>query len=283
MGLAALFLSGEIFHKGSYFLWLSLGAALSGIMSLLEIPAAGQAAVFINVSGILIVLERRFNERYTFKQPEKIIEPILYHEEENYIFRKTGSGWEIRYAGQSYIMKHCMGLIHIKNLIKHTGKWLRCTELKRLASENLVESRYQPYSKMTGERLDEENLRRSEDIHPEDIISHLSLNELRRLRDELEDRKNAENFESPEDRIDQLDLLKKIEKYLSSITDHRGHPRKLIDETETDRKAVSAAINRCLRSMSEHKELHTHFKSFIHAEHSSYQYLPDRFIEWQTE
>ena len=68
MALAAIFITGEALRKGSFLLWLGFGSASSGILALLDIPIAGQIAVFINISGILILLERRFSERYTFKR-----------------------------------------------------------------------------------------------------------------------------------------------------------------------------------------------------------------------
>ena len=72
MGLAALFLVGEIFTAGFFLLWFSLGAAAAGILALLGVARPGQFIVFIVVSGILYVLGRRFAERVTEKQPPGI-------------------------------------------------------------------------------------------------------------------------------------------------------------------------------------------------------------------
>ena len=88
---------------------------------------------------------------------------------------------------------------------------------------------------------------------------------------------------SPEEKIDQLNTLDFIEDYLKKVTDNKGRPRKLHDQTDTDRKAVSAAINRCRNNLKEHKELYTHFKSFIKAEGNAFRYLPDRPVDWKTE
>ena len=291
MLLAGLFLIGELFRLRSFFLWLSFSAALSGILSLLEIPAAGQVAVFINMSGIMIVLERRFNERYTFRKP--LLNTEFFPQIENlsldthsenvsFIFRKSGPGWEIKYGEQSYTVKPTIGLFHIRNLIIKQGEWIHCSELKKLSADDMYEFKYGPYKSMSHEQLENENLRVKEDIHPEDIIHHLPLNKLKQLRNELIERKEADNFDSPDEKIDQLDLLEFIEKYLNSITDKKGKSRKLHDETETDRKAVSAAINRCRKSLIEDKDLYIHLVSFVHAEGNSFRYLPDRPIHWQT-
>jgi len=40
------------------------------------------------------------------------------------------------------------------------------------------------------------------------------------------------------------EFLPKLEKYIKSVTDRKGRPRKIHNQEETDRKAVSAAINR---------------------------------------
>ncbi len=295
MALAAFFIVGEVLRKGSFFLWLGFGAAAAGILALLEIPTSGQIAVFINISGILIVLERRFTERYTFKKPQTLTnvysDPEAYDnrtmsddvEIPQYVFRKTGPLWEIKYDGKSYIMKHSVGLFYIKNLIIKRGEWIPCSELKRLSSENVSDPKYHPYSVMTKDQFETEGLHVMGDNPPEDIIKQLSVKKVKQLRDALVERKELDNFDSPEEKIDQLKALEFIEKYLNSITDQKGHPRKMNDQADTDRKAVSAAINRCRNNFQEHKKLYTHFKSFIQAKGNSFRYLPDRAIEWKTD
>jgi len=72
MGLAALFLVGEIFTAGFFLLWFSIGAAAAGILAMLGIGESGQLIVFIIVSIILFISGRRFAERVTVKQPPGI-------------------------------------------------------------------------------------------------------------------------------------------------------------------------------------------------------------------
>lgn len=366
MGLATIFLIGEILGLGSFLLWVSFGAAAAGILALVEVSVLGQVLVFINVSGILFVLERRFSERFAIKQPPELStgrfigeegvviktidnksntgivrfgenewransetgevipkgtrlrlvlskdnpgnfevevvarpeinkkngsilnldgaghqQPFDKGKNEN-VFQKTGSGWEIKYMGQSYAIKSSIGLYHIRNLIIKKGEWINCSELKRISSEEISEEKYDPYNYMTKEQLESENLRITEDISPEEIIRQLPLNKIKMLQEELYKRKEADDFNSPEEKIDKLNMLNFIEKYLNSVTDKKGKSRKLYDATDTDRKAVSAAINRCRNSLVEHKELYTHFKSFIKAEGNSFRYMPDRPIDWKT-
>jgi membrane protein implicated in regulation of membrane protease activity len=282
MALAGIFIMGEVFRHGSFFLWLGFGAAAAGIFALLDIQTPGQIAVFINISGILILLERRFLERYTFKQPLKKA-PSRDDPVDINVFRRAGAGWEIKYGGKSYSIRHSKGLIHIRNLIIKNGEWIPCSVLKKLSSDDVSENMHEQYATMTREQLEIENLRVEEGIPPEDIITRLSLEKIKKLRDALVERKAVDGFNSPEEKIDQLNTLDFIEKYLKKITDNKGRPRKLHDQTDTDRKAVSAAINRCRNNLKEHKDLYTHFKSFIKAEGNAFRYLPDRPVDWKTE
>ncbi len=282
MALAGFFIMGEIFRHGSFFLWLGFGAAASGILALLDIETPGQIAVFINTSGILILLERRFSERYTFKQPPR---PISSSDDAGDInvFRSSGAGWQIKYGGKSYSIRHSKGLLHIRNLIIKEGEWIPCSVLKRLAAEDGSEKKHEAYATMTREQLAGENLRIEADTPPEDVIARLPLEKIKKLRDALVERKAVDDFKSPEEKIDQLNTLEFIEEYLKKITDNKGRSRKIHDQSDTDRKAVSAAINRCRNNLKDHKELYTHFKSFIQAEGSAFRYLPDRPIDWKTD
>jgi membrane protein implicated in regulation of membrane protease activity len=285
----------ELFRNHSLFLWLSIGAASSGILALLGIPISGQIVVFANISGILILLERRFSERYAFKQsgnapiadaglqpvgPEKVASADA---KELNIFRKSGDVWEIQYAGTSFIAKHSIGLVHMRSLIIKAGEWVHCSELKRISSERLGDAKHAPYSRMNDEQMELESLRIGAKLQPEKIIDRLSLDKIRKLREVLLERKESDDFDSPEERIDQLNTLEFIERYLRSATDKNGQPRKLFDQEETDRKAVSVAINRCRNNLCGHEALFIHLKSFIQAEGNSFRYLPDRPINWKVD
>ena len=295
MAFAAIFIVGEALRQGSFFLWLGFGAAVSGILALLGIPSLGQIVVFINISGILIVLERRFSERYAFKKPVPPVgvpvesSPLdglsMSNDEEQaqYVIRKTGTGWEIAYGGKSHAIKQSVGLFHIRNLILKPGEWIHCSELKRLSSEGLSDPKYHPYSRMTKDQLEAESLHVIGDHSTEDIIKQLPFEKIKMLKDALVERRESDNFDSPEDKIDQLKALEFIESHLNSITDNRGRPRKINDQADTDRKAVSAAINRCRNNLQEHRDLYTHLNSFIQAKGNAFRYLPDRPIEWKTD
>jgi membrane protein implicated in regulation of membrane protease activity len=72
MGLAAVFMIGEIFTAGFFLIFLSIGSAAAGILALLGVGRPAQLIVFIIVSGILFVFGSRFADRVTEKQPPGI-------------------------------------------------------------------------------------------------------------------------------------------------------------------------------------------------------------------
>ena len=283
--LAAVFITGEYFRNGSSLLWLGFASAVSCILSLLNTPAAGQIAVFINLSGILILLERRFKERYRFKTTAELSKENIRsspNEFEESIFRKTGPLWEIVFNGNICTVKHSMGLSHIKNLLNNPNQWITCSDLKNISSRTLdMETGH--LKGMSSEQLSIENLNPSENISPEDVIDRLSIVKIKELRDVLSEKIEAGDFDDPEILMENKNTLEFIEDYLKKNTNIHGKSRKITDRAESDRKAVSAAINRSRNNLKEHRELYTHLKSFIQARGNSFRYLPDRQVNWKTE
>jgi membrane protein implicated in regulation of membrane protease activity len=72
MGLAAVFLIGEIFTEGFFLLWFGIGAALAGTLAIFDVGPAWQWATFVVASGLLFAVSRRFADRFTHKQPPGI-------------------------------------------------------------------------------------------------------------------------------------------------------------------------------------------------------------------
>lgn len=72
MALAAVFIIGEIFTGGFFILWFGVGALLAGVAAILGLGAGWQWGIFVVVSGILVVVSRRFAQAVTEEQPEGI-------------------------------------------------------------------------------------------------------------------------------------------------------------------------------------------------------------------
>ena len=281
----AVFIVVEFIRKGSFILWLGFSSAVSCILSFLEASPAGQIAVFFNLSGILILLERRFNERYRFKTHQEmgeLKEIGIKRKGDPNIFRRTGPVWEVVFNGDSFTIKHSIGLSHIRNLLIKQNQWISCTDLKNISS-GINGSGKALYSSMSDEQLSIENLTRAGNMAPEDVIDRLSLENIKKMRDLLQEKKETDGFDDPEERMQLISSLDFIDDYLQKNIDIHGRSRKISDRGETDRKAVSAAINRARNSLKEQKQLYTHFKSFIQAKGNSFRYLPDRPINWITD
>ena len=69
MTLAAVFIIGEIFTGGFFILWFGVGALLAGVAAILGLGAPWQWAIFVVVSGVLVVVSRRFAQAVTEEQP----------------------------------------------------------------------------------------------------------------------------------------------------------------------------------------------------------------------
>jgi hypothetical protein len=175
-----------------------------------------------------------------------------------------------------------MGLSHIRNLITNPDQWVTCADLKNISSR-VLGSETDPYNKMSTAQLGLENLIPGDTIPPEEMIDKLSLDNIRKMRDILRERVDVDDFHDPESLIQNKSNLEFIEDYLKKNTNIHGKSRKIPDRAEADRKAVSAAINRSRKSLKEHRDLYTHFKSFIQAKGNSFRYLPDRQIYWKTD
>ncbi len=72
MGLAAVFLIGEIFTEGFFLLWFGVAAGLAGTLAIFDVGPAWQWAAFVVASGLLLAVSRRFADRFTHKQPPGI-------------------------------------------------------------------------------------------------------------------------------------------------------------------------------------------------------------------
>ena len=72
IGIAAVFIIGEIFTMGFFLLWFGIGAAVAGVLAMFGLGGSWQWGAFAIVSGVLFVLSRRFAERFTRKQPPGI-------------------------------------------------------------------------------------------------------------------------------------------------------------------------------------------------------------------
>lgn len=69
MAIAAVFILGEIFTAGFFLLWFGIGAAVAGVLAILDLHPGWQWGSFVVVSGVLFAATRRIAEKFTKKQP----------------------------------------------------------------------------------------------------------------------------------------------------------------------------------------------------------------------
>jgi len=70
--VAAVFAIAEIFTAGFFILWFGVGAAVAGVLAAIGLSSAWQWIAFIIVSSLLVMLSRRFAERFSRPQPNGI-------------------------------------------------------------------------------------------------------------------------------------------------------------------------------------------------------------------
>ncbi len=69
VGLAVIFLVGEIFTVGFFLACFSVGAAAAALLAFLDVGFAWQLGAFVVISGAAVVLSRPFAEKITGEQP----------------------------------------------------------------------------------------------------------------------------------------------------------------------------------------------------------------------
>lgn len=69
LAVAAALAIGEILTTGFFLAWFAIGAAVACVGALLGLGTAEQWALFIVVSGILVLFSRRIANRFTRLQP----------------------------------------------------------------------------------------------------------------------------------------------------------------------------------------------------------------------
>ncbi|MBU7014557.1 MAG: NfeD family protein [Theionarchaea archaeon] len=67
--LAGIFAIGEIFTTGFFLSWFAVGSALACITAYLGFSPAWQWGIFLVSASILVIMSRRFADRFTKQQP----------------------------------------------------------------------------------------------------------------------------------------------------------------------------------------------------------------------
>jgi membrane protein implicated in regulation of membrane protease activity len=72
VGIAALFIVGEIFTESFFLFPFGIGAGVAALLNAVGMPSWMQWAAFVVVSGVLVLLSRRLAERFSKEPPERM-------------------------------------------------------------------------------------------------------------------------------------------------------------------------------------------------------------------
>jgi hypothetical protein len=200
--------------------------------------------------------------------------------EEN-IFRNEGDFWKIIYHGERVRpLKDTKGFRYLAILLQNPEQSFHVLDLVRLVNGNdnpIKES----YSRMSRERLSEEELNLSNFGDAGQVIDGKALSEYKKKIKELE-----EDIDEAENNNDyaRLEMLKQekefLEQQILAATDLKGRIRKLDNGSDRARKAVSVSIRASIGKIhKQHPELGQHLKNSIKTGFSC-SYLPDKPISW---
>lgn len=71
VGLAAIFIIGEIFTAGFFLFPFAIGTGVAAILTLVGSPSWLQWTAFVVISGIMVIFSRRLADRFTKEPPER--------------------------------------------------------------------------------------------------------------------------------------------------------------------------------------------------------------------
>ena len=171
-------------------------------------------------------------------------------------FRKTNDSWEITYEGKTIGLKDCIGLMHIRELLRNPNKPITVKELDKAygGTENL------PSGSDPGEPI-------------------LDTEAKREYRERLKEIKEAEEKGTVTE--SQLREEESVYKELHLVQWHHKHPPKKIgDDRERTRKKVYNRFEAALKAIEKkHSSLGTHLRTCI-STGSACQYNPPKDPRW---
>ncbi|MGB7062821.1 MAG: 7-cyano-7-deazaguanine synthase [Candidatus Zixiibacteriota bacterium] len=177
------------------------------------------------------------------------------------VFCKEGEYWCLCFDGKNAYLKDCRGLGHICCLLRSPNKPIHAAELRATGTDDAL-----PLLGSAGEAADLKAI-------------HAYKSRQTALQGKLEEAKADGDLARQEAIIKEMEFL---EQELSRSTGLGGRSRKVSDDSDRARKAVSAAISRAMVAIQkEHPPLWQHLQQSLRK--GTYPtYTPGRPIYWQT-
>jgi len=200
--------------------------------------------------------------------------------EEN-IFRNEGDFWKIIYHGEKLKpLKDAKGLCYLAILLQNPEHSFHVLDLARLVNGSDIPTK-EIYSRLSKERLAEEELNLSNFGDAGQVIDVRALSEYKKeIRDLEEDINEAENNND----FDRLSMLRGekefLEQQILAATDLKGRIRKMDGGSNKARNAVSSAIKGSVKKICQkHPEFGQHLQNSIKTGFFC-SYVPEKPISW---
>ncbi len=201
----------------------------------------------------------------------------------DYEFLLEGEYWKITYEGKTINLRNSKGLQYIHYLLNNPGKEFQVLVLVHeiMKSPPPIDTYNGMSKEQTEEQLIEDGLSKGS---TGEVIDERAINEYKDRYNELEDELEDETIPKSDERIAEIrEEIEKISKALIAGRDKHGHPRKVADDAEKARKAVSKAIKESLDKIKDeqsgHSALWRHFVNTLTIG-TSCSYKPESPIHW---
>lgn len=200
-----------------------------------------------------------------------------------YVFRRRGDFWEIKFDGLEVYIAHQRGFEHIRWLIQNPGENCDCLQLG--AGPALTFATLHSGSNRSKTKDDEHPEGHIVDSANVDLpcIDEQAIGEILEVLDYLKEQLSEAKKSGDTEKIHELEeKIDKIEVHLGKNT-YNGQPRHKGGDRSKARKAVSNAITRALETLRRHHPALAKFLADRLSMGLKLSYTPDSAVNWLTD
>jgi len=200
-----------------------------------------------------------------------------------YVFRRRGDFWEIKFRGLKVHIAHQLGFEHIRRLIQNPGENCDCLQLG--AGPALTFATLHSGGNRSKTKDDEHDEGRIVDYAKGDLpcIDKKAIGKILEEKHYLEEQLSEAKTSGATEKIHELEeKIDKIEGYLAETT-YNGQPRHKGGDRSKARKAVSNAITRALKTLRVYHPALAKFLADRLSMGFTLSYTPDPAVNWRTD
>ena len=198
-------------------------------------------------------------------------EADMSRESGEFVFRRGGDGWLVRFEGREFSMRHLRGLEHIARLLAHPGQEVSALELSGGGH----------VSKAKMQALSQESLRVADSGNVGQPLDAQAQKEYRARIGILKEKLGAGSLSRSEIK-EMTDEQVLLERELGRAFGLRGRPRLVGDSAEKARTNVRQALSRAITAIQEHDFALAQFLRNCIKTGYTCSYSPDRPVHWAT-